>query len=102
MSSLAFFATVLPLDRLPFSERVHFALAYGLGAPVGVLNSVLPERMRSHMTIVLPCRHTYCFPQPAPVEAARYLRVGIPAYALLFYTPVLLRALVARRRHSEN
>lgn len=102
LSSLAMVAIVVPFERLPISRRVQFAVGYGLDAPVAVLNRALPESARSHMSVVFHCNHTYCFPDPLPVEAARYLRVGIPAYALLFYAPALLRALVPRRRRSEN
>ena len=86
-SALAFAVIVTPFDRFPGPQAVQEALVF-LDAPASVANRLLPEEWRSHMTVLLRCGHTYCFPAPVEVEAARYMRSATPAYLLLFCVPL--------------
>ena len=92
LTSLAFAAIVVSFDRFPGSEQLQHAFA-AADLPVSLFNRVLPDSYKTHFTYFLRCNHTYCFPDAPHIELGRYLRVGVPAYGLLFSVPVL----VARR-----
>ena len=99
----AFFAIVIPFDRFPGSRELQLAVAT-LDYPVAVANRILPDAARTHLTLHLQCDHTYCFPDSLAVEATRFMRVGTPAYLLLFFAPVAVRRWVknARQRGQSS
>jgi hypothetical protein len=84
LSLLAFSAIVVPFDRFPGPVHLQKALLM-FDAPVSVANRVYPDQYRTHAVYFIGCSHTYCFPGTPPVEAARYVRAGLPAYVMLFY-----------------
>jgi hypothetical protein len=84
LSLLAFSAIVVPFDRFPGPLYLQEALLI-LDAPVSVANRLYPDRYRTHAVYFIRCSHTYCFPDGPLVEAARYIRAGIPAYVMLFF-----------------
>lgn len=84
LSLLAFSAIVIPFDRFPGPKSLQKALLI-FDAPVSVANRLYPDQYRTHAVYFIRCSHTYSFPDTPPVEAARYVRAGIPAYLMLFY-----------------
>ena len=97
LSALAFAVIVVPHTRFPGPIAAQKSLIF-LDAVPSVANRLLPEEWRSHMTVMLHCSHTYCFPEPVEVEATRYIRNATPAYLLLFYVPVVLMTGAGRNR----
>jgi hypothetical protein len=100
LPALAFAAIVIPFDRFPGPTWLQWSTVYAFDAPVAVLNRALPESARTHVSVLLRCHHTYCFPAPIETEFYWYERVGVPAYAVAFFLPIGFVRLWRKHRGS--
>jgi hypothetical protein len=102
LGALSFWLWVYPEASNLLGPRFTVVLARLLDAPVSALNICLPSFLRSGIAAQFSST-TYCFPQSIGTEWLHYLAVAIPAYLVIFSSPLGIRWLWRRlRAHSSG